>query len=982
MDQRIGRGESPSFEKRMDRQKSDNRVNPKHNALPPAGLSAAIVFILLVNAGILLYSCFYFDFNKNTGSITLVMSRIYGTIRDAERMRDEAILDYDRHTESHLLFARKLIGDGHFDEGDAARVQAYTGLNNFVMVNETGKILSTSGDTGNLSMHAGELIEAAKSAEEEVVKTEAEEELYSAVRLKEGLYGMTVRREEDLAELFGALPGSQEIIDRLYDGENAAFIAENGMITNAPVEFGAENGIRVNELFQGLPDYRQLEAINQYWGITSVKGRRMLVTKFELDGSPEGKVIYYCADLFALMRPAFNTVLILVLFEAAVFIVSMFYLCELRRTKDPAPGKKGDLPAKTMIIVLVSVLLITAAAFYSRTLSCLSSYVSDDGEELAKISAFYEESKTNTEDLRAMFSRFYENDSVLLGKVLDDFPTYRSEEAFAEFSKLFHLDYLVLFDHLGNEILSDGGFVNLSLSENPEDPSHAFRTILNGVPVVVQEPCDDDLTGFYHQVIGVIQKNGEGRPDGLIQAAWPLDEVDRLLDGRTDSVILQEALTNYYNSCFIIDPDTRIIETSPMDLYNGYRAEDCGFTEKSLAPGFSGNLSIGSTEYFASSTMINNKYVFIAIPEVIIYGSRGEFTLIAALLAVMDFAILLFLLGRVRILGKAEDAAAAPIDNVLEEVPVDAFASSRTVHWKDRWEGKTPAEKTAVVIRIISTVFLFLLFFLIVFRIPVLGKSSVLSYIMKREWQPGFHVFSITWILVMTVIVIITVDLVREGLSLLGRILPPRAETICRLCRSFIEYISVIVTIYAALAMLGFNMQTLLASAGILTLVIGLGANDLIADIIAGLFLIFEGEFQVGDVIEVNGRSGTVKEIGIHTIKLLDENNNLLIMNNSSVSNIVNKTLKNSYAKVVFTVPNTVKIKDLDELFANELPKIEIRGMVSAPFFKGITGCSDDGMMGEVLAEVKEIRRGAVQNQLYGEVIRILSEHSVPFGKE
>ena len=55
--------------------------------------------------------------------------------------------------------------------------------------------------------------------------------------------------------------------------------------------------------------------------------------------------------------------------------------------------------------------------------------------------------------------------------------------------------------------------------------------------------------------------------------------------------------------------------------------------------------------------------------------------------------------------------------------------------------------------------------------------------------------------------------------------------------------------------------------------------------------------------------------------------------------------------------------------------------MVSAPFFKGITGCSDETMTGEVLAEVKEKRRGAVQNQLYGEVIRILSEHSVPIGK-
>lgn len=60
------------------------------------------------------------------------------------------------------------------------------------------------------------------------------------------------------------------------------------------------------------------------------------------------------------------------------------------------------------------------------------------------------------------------------------------------------------------------------------------------------------------------------------------------------------------------------------------------------------------------------------------------------------------------------------------------------------------------------------------------------------------------------------------------------------------------------------------AGAGILGLIIGLGAESLIADIIAGIFMVFEGEYQVGDIIVVDGWRGTVEEIGIRTTRIVD----------------------------------------------------------------------------------------------------------------
>ena len=78
----------------------------------------------------------------------------------------------------------------------------------------------------------------------------------------------------------------------------------------------------------------------------------------------------------------------------------------------------------------------------------------------------------------------------------------------------------------------------------------------------------------------------------------------------------------------------------------------------------------------------------------------------------------------------------------------------------------------------------------------------------------------------------------------------------------------VIIAAFAILSTWGVNTSTLLASAGVLTLVIGLGAQSLVADVVAGLFIVIEGEYLVGDIVVIDGWRGTVKEIGIRTTKV------------------------------------------------------------------------------------------------------------------
>ncbi|MGO4276642.1 mechanosensitive ion channel family protein, partial [Paenibacillus sp. TAF58] len=64
------------------------------------------------------------------------------------------------------------------------------------------------------------------------------------------------------------------------------------------------------------------------------------------------------------------------------------------------------------------------------------------------------------------------------------------------------------------------------------------------------------------------------------------------------------------------------------------------------------------------------------------------------------------------------------------------------------------------------------------------------------------------------------------------------------------------------------NIGPLLAGAGVLGLAIGFGAQSLVKDVITGFFIIFEDQFGVGDVIQIDSFKGTVEEIGIRVTRI------------------------------------------------------------------------------------------------------------------
>lgn len=106
------------------------------------------------------------------------------------------------------------------------------------------------------------------------------------------------------------------------------------------------------------------------------------------------------------------------------------------------------------------------------------------------------------------------------------------------------------------------------------------------------------------------------------------------------------------------------------------------------------------------------------------------------------------------------------------------------------------------------------------------------------------------------------------------------------------------VAIVTVLALVHIDIRPILTGAGIAGLAVGFGAQNLVRDVIAGFFLILEDQVRVGDVVDVNGRSGLVEDIRLRTITLRGVDGTVHIIPNGAITQMSNMTKDFSYAVV------------------------------------------------------------------------------------
>jgi small conductance mechanosensitive channel len=165
---------------------------------------------------------------------------------------------------------------------------------------------------------------------------------------------------------------------------------------------------------------------------------------------------------------------------------------------------------------------------------------------------------------------------------------------------------------------------------------------------------------------------------------------------------------------------------------------------------------------------------------------------------------------------------------------------------------------------------------------------------------------------------------------------------------SFLKYALVIVTVFLCLTTLGAPTTSILGAAGVLTIMISMGAQSLVADILSGFFIIFEGTYKVGDMITVDDWHGQVMEIGIRNTKIRDLiSSDVKIMNNSTIKNVINFSVYPSFAAIQIGIEYGVDLQKLEEIIEREKPVIKknIPFMIGELMYLGVDDFADSAVI-------------------------------------
>lgn len=203
-----------------------------------------------------------------------------------------------------------------------------------------------------------------------------------------------------------------------------------------------------------------------------------------------------------------------------------------------------------------------------------------------------------------------------------------------------------------------------------------------------------------------------------------------------------------------------------------------------------------------------------------------------------------------------------------------------------------------------------------------------------------------------------------------------RIQTLSTVVLNIIKYLVVILVILAIVSLFGFKVGSILAGLGIGTAIIGLAFQDLAKDLIAGFSIITEGEYEIGDTIEIDGFMGEVVFIGLRTTRIRNFKGATKIIANHYMDNIINYSVNNSLAVVDVSIAYEEKEDLIDKTFRELFNKLNGKLEYATKDLEvwGINDLADSAVVYRVVVETKPMKHIATERVLRKEIKKAFDE--------
>ncbi len=833
----------------------------------------------------------------------------------------------------------------------------------------------------------------------EAVKIELEEEdwyaRYYAAAIDNNTMVVIEQSPDELNQLINSFGSTSSVLKNITLGQSGfvfALSAKDYLISYYP----NDSFVGLDALQLGI-DATVLEDKNLTW--INIAGQELYCEVAHIDDS------YYIAaipesDIASTKN--ITTGIILFVFFVVMLLVVFYGICvlhdeECRGTLDhdyvPAGFLRMNkkLARKGAVLLLVGFVGIVAIAFYMQSLFALSSEAVQNTSRATNLASTMQVASEKEKSLREQYKTRYLDKCRVGAYMLEHNSSLANDADLQKIADVLHVQYVDIFDSTGTMTFTNSPYTNYALSDNPSDPSYEFRKLLQGVDSIVQDARTDEISGELRQYIGVTLHDANGHASGFLQINVRPQRLTELLENVQVDKVLDGVKIGSNGFAFAINKNDNTFAYFPNSKLQGKNALDCGMAENQLKDGFCDYITINGTTYYTSAKEQGNYYLYVAGERDEIMADRGPLTLVTAKVSavclLLIFLILMFESKNARLgLRKNEKREDARI--FTKHMPDGRTVRTESVQsrWLAgalKWREKTPEQKVAQLIRLLVGACVLVVCLAVLFQDSLFSSDSLFAYVLGGGWQRGLNIFAVTASIMFACVAMTAATLIKRLLLLLASTLDTRGETVCRLLGSFIKYATIIGMVYYCLALLGVDTTTLLASAGILSIAISLGAKELVSDILSGLFIIFEGDFRVGDIIEVGKWSGTVVEIGVRTTKVMNGSQNIKVIRNSNVSDIVNMTKKTSSTWIDIGIEYSESLERVENILAEELPKMKesIPGIISGPFYKGVVALGDSSVDIRIMAQCLEKNRSQVERDL-NRAVKLLFDHydiGIPF---
>ena len=768
---------------------------------------------------------------------------------------------------------------------------------------------------------------------------------------------------------------------------------------------GADEGTEIMFSSSGFENIATLEDI----GLTREDLSRETLN-FQLDGTEyyafpvhlgkTGLIAVYCEAVSDRQAMVVNRVLLLMAAAAGLLAVlitygiSVIYILRGNRISEEEKLLRYNprrLRSYCRALGFLATVLIFLVAFFSRSLQYTYHETVKRRGTLDMLNTQLAMTQKRRAEVADMETEWYDFYGERIAELITSRPELMTREGLAELNGYIDAEYLMVFDQFGREAVCSTDYIGFELGTEEDDPTTDFRRILKGVDCIIHEPAPDPVTGHENYQIGRrMTLPGAGGAFGvLLMSVKPETILHAQLSGMEERLFDQMSLSG--DVMMKIDPETGEIQDASRPELTGENAVSLGIAKGDIRPENMTFFTMDENWYFGVTGKQKDSIYLYASNGVQMVWTAATYSLIACLIFAAGY-ILLYLFLLEKIAGRKADPAAAEAISDKDVAVMEAKVLSGRIgeslekmYGKGKltslWEELLYPEKKARMVFLFSVGLLMLNLLISAAGNNVLSRNAVLSFIFSDEWPRGVNLFSFTAIIMIVCIGMLAYMLLRVIYRILTKVLDNRGDTIARLVCNLMEYVIAAVMIYFSLSYLGVDPTTLLASMGIVSLAVSLGAQSLIGDVLAGLSILFEGEFRVGDIVEISGIRGTVIEIGVRSTKLLDEKSHIHIINNQSIRNVVNQSRLNSWYGMSVDLPPTQDPDAVEELMLRELPEIgkQIPEIITGPLYKGISAFHTWGITITVYVEYQEKNFYKVQRKLNKAIVKLLRKEKIAF---